>query len=118
MSLFFSIAVMYFTPSIIISSLVWFFARGRVAWLKWEFFSIAVPILIWIMLALMNLRNKSLSNAGIEALSLGIIVGLIQFFPVIFPEVISSRGRSALISLFLSILAAVIIYFFMPTLPE
>ncbi len=118
MGLFFSILLTYIIPSIIIACPIWFFGRQRVHWFWWEFFNLLIPFLTWIILALTNLRNKSLSNAGIEALMLGVLIGIIQIFPVIVPEIYGSRLKSAFVTLLLSIIIVLLVYFFMPSLPE
>lgn len=118
MGLFLSMLLSYVIPAIIIAGPIWFFARTRVQWFHWEYLNLLVPFLIWIFLALTNLRNKSLSNAGIESITLGILVGVIQILPVIMPEVFGSRLKSALATLFISVVIAVLIYYFMPSLPE
>jgi len=118
MGLFLSMLLSYVIPAIVIAGPIWFFGRERVHWFRWEFFSLLIPFLVWIFLASTNLRNKSLSNAGVESVIIGILIGIIQIFPVIIPEVYESRLKSAFATLFLSIIIAVLLYFFMPTLPE
>lgn len=118
MGLFLSIFLAYIIPSLIIASPIWFFNRERVHWFYWEFLNLLIPFIIWTILASANLRNKSLSNAGVESIILGILIGIIQIFPVIMPEVYDSRLKSAFVTLFLSIVITLLVYFIVPSLPE
>lgn len=118
MGIFLSILLIYVISSIIIAAPIWFFGRHRVHWFYWEFFDLSIPFLIWVILVLTNLKSKSLSNAGVEALILGILAGVIQIFPLIMPEIFGSRFKSAFTTLLISIIVTLLIYFFMPTLPE
>lgn len=118
MGLFFSIFLVYIIPSLIIAAPIWFFSRERVHWFQWEFFLLLIPFITWVVLASINLRNKSLSNAGVESIILGILIGMIQIFPAIMPEVFGSRLKSAFVTLFLSIIITLLVYFIVPSLPE
>ena len=118
MGLFLSMLLSYIIPAIIIAGPIWFFARARVQWFCWEYLILLIPFIIWGFLALTNLRNKSLANAGAESIIIGILAGILQIFPVIMPEVFGSRLKSALATLLVSIIMAILVYFLVPSLPE
>lgn len=63
--------LLHAVPLIMCSAPIWYFARKKVQWTRWDYLILIAPFSVWLGLMLLHGEGKSLSNAFIEPLALG-----------------------------------------------
>jgi len=109
--------LIFLVPSLPICASAWYLARRRVQWTKFDFAILVVPYLAWLALVAEGTLSKSMSNAVIEPIYLGLAVGLAPIIRIAFPK----RWNAKIVAATLLVAASAVgvgIYFSVPCLPE
>lgn len=110
--------ILFYAMSAIVVCLPVIWWSRSLKWRWWELILPIVPFVLWFGLILVNGKGKTLSNGVIEPLLLGCAAGL----PILFRAGANRSGRQGETAYFLglaiSCTIALVIYFWMPALPE
>lgn len=80
--------LVHLLPFLIIGGPVWFLARRRVRWSKWDFCIVIFPFVVWSIFMLTNFKVKGLGNF-LEGLLIGCIASLAPIIRAIFKDKIN-----------------------------
>lgn len=108
--------VLYLVPAVVLSLPIWFFGRGRANWMWWEFGILVLPYFVWAMVGVTNIKPKSIANLE-EAAFVGCLVPVALLVRVLVGQKIDRRFMASGMLVALC-LAAFLIYWFVPMLPE
>jgi hypothetical protein len=102
----------------VLSAPVIYFGRKRVHWRSWELLTFVLPFLIWTCLMFSDLATgeKSLSNLG-EPFVFALAIPIAALLRVVFAKSVSEPLCSGILIL-LVCLAAITVFFTVPSLPE
>jgi hypothetical protein len=113
-----SVYLLFAVPCGLICAIAWALTRKHLRLCRGDWLLLVLPWILWLALSNTGYRPKTLSNL-FEAVPLGVITGLC-FFARAWAATTSRRSQSslALSSLAASSFAAVILWAFVPALPE
>jgi hypothetical protein len=80
--------LIHLLPFLIVAVPVWFLARRRVKWSKWDFSIVIFPFVVWSVLMLTHDKGKGLGNF-LEGLLIGCIASLAPIIRSIFKDKIN-----------------------------
>lgn len=111
--------VIYLFSASVSNGIVVLVTRKRVNWRIWEFVFSFLPLVVWISLVAFNSKGKTLSNAVVEPFVCGILSSLQALTCSIFAVMQQKRGVFPLVfGVILGCISAVLVFLFMPALPE
>lgn len=111
----FFLYVYYFIYCPVIIGFSYIITRKFIQWKRGELWVLIIPFLVWFLLNLSSIKNKSLANT-IELKYIAIVIGVINCFSLFFlkgkPEV------KPIFDILASIVLVILVYFLFPFLPE
>jgi hypothetical protein len=107
----------YLAPVVLAATPVAVWRRDRVHLSHSDFYLPLVPYFAWCLLSILFRGGKSLSNIAVEPLCLGVVMAGLAVFRLVAASRLDERRLSALV-LWLGVLAAFLVWWLVPGLPE
>jgi hypothetical protein len=108
--------LLYLAPASICSALAVLATRRRAQWWVLDFLAIPLPGVLWMYLLNEGLRHKSFSNLAELLLLAGVMTGLVILRGQLGTRI--PRAASSSLLVFVGLLAAVAIFFLVPTIRD
>lgn len=112
---FLNFCIYYLSPGPIIIFISYLITRRKIKWYASELIALILPFLIWVLLVLINIKVKSLSNI-IESMYISLGIGAINILSIFIYQ--HDSAKKPIFDIIASTLLAIIIYFAFPMIPE